>query len=44
MILRDWCDVPADDLCAAYEGERQRWRSLLQWDSAAAWQEIEAVR
>ena len=44
MILRDWCDVPADDLCAAYEGERQRWRSLLQWDSAAAWQEIEHAR
>jgi ribosomal protein S18 acetylase RimI-like enzyme len=44
MILRDWCDVPADDLCAAYEGERQRWRSLLQWDSAVAWQEIEHAR
>jgi ribosomal protein S18 acetylase RimI-like enzyme len=44
MILRDWCDIPADDLCAAYEGERQRWRSLLQWDSATAWQEIEHAR
>lgn len=44
MILRDWCDVPADVLCAAYDGERERWRSLLQWDSAAAWQEIEHAR
>ena len=44
MILRDWCDMPADDLCAAYEGERHRWRSLLQWDSATAWQEIEHAR
>jgi ribosomal protein S18 acetylase RimI-like enzyme len=44
MILRDWCEVSAADLCAAYEGERQRWQSLLQWDSATAWQEIEHAR
>ena len=44
MILRDWCEVPADELRTAYESERQRWRSLLQWDAAAAWQEIEHAR
>lgn len=44
MILRDWCEVSVDELAAAYEGERQRWRSLLQWDSGTAWQEIEHAR
>jgi ribosomal protein S18 acetylase RimI-like enzyme len=44
MILRDWCQMPADVLRAAYDGERERWQSLLQWDAAAAWQEIEHAR
>jgi len=44
MILRDWCEVPADVLRAAYESERHRWLRVLQWDSAAAWHEIEHAR
>jgi len=44
MILRDWCEVPADVLRAACESERHRWLRVLQWDSAAAWREIEHAR
>src|SRR6187397_2283409 len=44
MILRDWCEIPADVLRAAYESERHRWLRVLQWDSAAAWHEIEHAR
>ena len=44
MILRDWSEIPADVLRTAYENERHRWMSVLQWDSAAAWHEIEHAR
>ena len=44
MILQDWRQVPAAVLAPIYAQERERSLRVLQWDSAAAWQEVEAAR
>ena len=44
MILHDWQEVPADALAEVYASERERWLGVLQWDSVAAWQEVEHAR
>jgi ribosomal protein S18 acetylase RimI-like enzyme len=44
MILHDWHEVPAAALAEVYGSERERWLRVLQWDSAAAWHEVEHAR
>jgi GNAT superfamily N-acetyltransferase len=44
MTLQDWRVVPAGVLASVYAQERERSRRVLQWDSGAAWQEVEAAR
>lgn len=44
MTLHDWRPVPAGVLAPLYAQERERSRRVLQWDSGAAWQEVETAR
>jgi ribosomal protein S18 acetylase RimI-like enzyme len=44
MKLQDWRDAPVGLLAQLYESERQQSLGALQWDSAAAWREVEHAR
>jgi len=44
MIVRDWSTLSAAEIAPVYAAERTRWLQNLQWDSSAAWQEVEHAR
>ena len=44
LTCEDWCHVPRDRMAALYAAETERWASVLEWDSAADWVEVEQGR
>jgi ribosomal protein S18 acetylase RimI-like enzyme len=40
----DWRDADSDDLAAIYAGEIHRWSTVLGWETAASWEQIELGR